>query len=54
MSEQSPKRTTISFVVRGEVCDWLDAYAEKRSKTCSSVCEDIVVERFREDDLNVK
>lgn len=52
MSE--PKTQTVSFRVRGEIVEWLEMYAEKRSKTVSSVCEDIVIEKYMESDLDVR
>jgi hypothetical protein len=52
MSE--PKTQTVSFRVRGEIVEWLEVYAQKRSKTVSSVCEDIVIKKYMDSDLDVR
>jgi len=48
------KTQTVSFRVRGDIVEWLEVYAEKRSKTVSSVCEDIVIEKYIDSDLDVR
>ena len=40
---------TVSFVAREELAEWLESRAEQEMKTVSSLVQDIVAEKYREE-----
>ena len=41
---------TVSFVAREELSEWLESRADEQMKTISSVVQDIVAEKYREEE----